>query len=273
MASQVAVGGSLLGAGAIGVGGAYLAGAFGGEEVLGSEPTVRVILHQDDGFNTDYTDNNFIGKKYSKYLVAPIGSKGAEGSKTNNREWWAWSYARWQKDSKPQDNDLSTEFKGGSKVGSAFSDASDSSTALNKVCEAVYKKNKSEITSSGTSPDNQAKLKRDLFKYCSILGEVKTISEVGKTYGNSTKGQVDANKKTFIAIKGNDKFWEERNKEFYATSGDKSNSSATEGSKFKTEPQTTTKPNVRDICEKAYESSTSDTTNYPVADVSKFCTL
>ncbi len=82
MASPAAVGGSLLGAGAIGVGSAYLAGAFEGSN--NSEPS-SLLLSKDSTFST-YTDSNVIGKIYGNYLVAPIGSQGEGTSATNNGE-------------------------------------------------------------------------------------------------------------------------------------------------------------------------------------------
>ncbi|GCE63069.1 hypothetical protein [Candidatus Mycoplasma haematohominis] len=277
MASPAAVGGGVLGAGAIGVGSAYLAGAFGGLDP--SEPT-RVLLSRDSKFNEGYGTGDKIGKDYGDYLVAPIGENGTGGTKTNNRDWWEWSYKRWHADSKSKSGDLSDEFKSSNQVSKAFSDItseSDSSKALNKVCEVVYKQQKSTITSTGSSPDNPARLKRDLFKYCSVLGEVKTISEVSEeTYTTaSTYGNLPENTKKFIAVTGNDKFWKVRNDEFYATSdiGEKNKSKASSGSKFETEPKTNSKPSVRDICREAYKSSSSNNTNYPSDDVNKFCTL
>ncbi|GCE63568.1 hypothetical protein MHSWG343_05650 [Candidatus Mycoplasma haematohominis] len=60
-------------------------------------------------------------------------------------------------------SDLSTEFK---TVASGY-DAS-SSTALNKVCEARYKEDKSKFPDSSTtdSNDNKHKLKRNVESFC-----------------------------------------------------------------------------------------------------------
>ncbi|WP_216082670.1 hypothetical protein [Candidatus Mycoplasma haematohominis] len=276
MASPTAIGGGALGAAAVGVGGAYLAGAFEG---LGSseaekEPAI-VLLSEDTTFSAENT--NLIGKLYGKYLVAPLGSKGDGDSKTDNRKWWEQSYKRWKEASQPTNNDLSNEFKSSNQVSKAFSDNAsepDSSKALNKVCETIYKKENSEITFEDAS-NNKTKLKNDLFKYCSILGEVKTIGEVsGESYDpNTNYGGDSTNVKKFIAVTGNDKFWEIRNKEFYADSGDKSNSQASESSKFKSESKKTSKPNIRDICKAAYGSAKTNNTDYPDAEINKFCVL
>ncbi|WP_216082644.1 hypothetical protein [Candidatus Mycoplasma haematohominis] len=260
MTPQAAVGGGLLGAGAIGVGSAYLAGAFGGLDP--SEPA-RVLLYKDSTLISDYETGSLIGKEYGNYLVSPIGSREEGGVTINNRDWWEWSYKRWQEDSGKRGDDFSDAFKGSDKVSKAFSN--DTSKALNKVCEAVYKQEKSKITST-------AKLKRDLFKYCSILGEVKTISEAGEVYNDNTKGKDGANSKKFIAVEGNDKFWKVRNDEFYAAEGDKSKSQAkTPSSKFKSDSEKNL--NVKDICWEAYKSLKSDSTNYPDTEINKFCVL
>ncbi|GCE63056.1 hypothetical protein MHSWG343_00340 [Candidatus Mycoplasma haematohominis] len=276
MASPAAVGGSLLGAGAIGVGSAYLAGAFEGSGSLEVEAEpANVLLSEDSTFST-YTTDSWIGKTYGRYLVAPIGSKAVGDATANNEKWWKWSYERWQKDFKLKKDSLSDEFKDESKVGSAFSAESSSTTALNKVCEVVYKKDKNTITPADRTPDNKIKLKNDLFKYCSILGEMKTISEVGESnYNNSTKGKDETNAKKLVSVIGNDKFWEIRNEEFYANdNGAKSKSKATGGSsKFKAKSAETPRPKIRDICGEAYNSQTSDTSEYPSGEVDIFCVL
>ncbi|WP_216082642.1 hypothetical protein [Candidatus Mycoplasma haematohominis] len=281
MASPAAIGGGALGAAAIGVGGAYLAGAFEGkgDSEVEVEPN-RVLLVNETDFSSVYSTADWIGKEYKNYLVAPIGSKGEGNLKTDNQKWWEWSYKRWQADSGKTDNDLSDEFKNKDKVSSDFSDSTATSNtspkALNKVCEAVYKQNKSTITTLESSPDNQSRLKRDLFKYCSVLGEVKTISEAKEAYGSNTKGKEDANVKKFVAVNGNDKFWQVRNEEFYTDGdGDKSKSKVTDNSsnEFKVKSSENSRSEIRVICKEAYESGTTDTQNYPSADVEKFCTL
>ncbi|GCE63061.1 hypothetical protein [Candidatus Mycoplasma haematohominis] len=276
MASPTAVGGGALGAAAIGVGGAYLAGAFGG---LDSSEPVRVLLSKDSTFDTEYKNTSNIGKEYGNYLVAPIGSREEEGVTKNNEAWWQWSYKRWKADSDKQNDNLSDEFKDSKKIDSAFSKSaatSDSPKALNKVCEDVYKKTKDSVIPAGSSTEDKTKLKNDLFKYCSILGELKTISEVvTETYvGANKKGADPTNSKKFMAATANNKFWEIRNKEFYAGGdGEKSKSKATGNSKFKNGLDGNPNSNVRDICAQAYESGTSDTADYPIADVERFCVL
>ncbi|GCE63065.1 hypothetical protein [Candidatus Mycoplasma haematohominis] len=277
MASPAAVGGSLLGAGAIGVGSAYLAGAFGGLDP--SEPN-RVLLSDYSQSSSAYTEGDKIGKAYKNYLVAPIGSKTTGGVTTNNEAWWKWSYKRWQADSGSRNNVLSTEFENDKKINSAFSSTIPSPTvspkALNQVCEDIYKQDKSSLIPVGNATENKTKLKNDLFKYCSILGEVKTISEVEDAdYGENTKGKDATNSKKFVAVKGNDKFWEIRNKEFYGDdSGEKSKSKSTVGtSKFKAKSVETPRPKIRDICEEAYRSGKDESTDYPSAEVNIFCVL
>ncbi|GCE63080.1 hypothetical protein MHSWG343_00580 [Candidatus Mycoplasma haematohominis] len=235
-------------------------------------------MSKDFKFAEVYTDVNWIGKNYGHYLVAPVGEKGTGAERTSNEAWWKWSYERRQQDSQNTNITLSDEFsKVGSKVSKAFSDSdteSDSSTALNKVCEVVYKKNKDFLSYEGNSSDSKTKLKNDLWKYCSILGEVKTIIEVGEKYDDNTRGKDDTNSKKFIAITGNDKFWEIRNEEFYKNSGDKSRSKTTgTSSKFKTDSADSKKLSIKDICKEAYKSKTSEDASYPSSEINIFCVL
>ncbi|GCE63066.1 hypothetical protein [Candidatus Mycoplasma haematohominis] len=278
MASPVAVGGGALGAAAVGVGGAYLAGAFegSGSSKVETEPEIVLLLNE---FNSSsvYATAGLIGKDYGHYLVAPIGSRGENDSKIDNQKWWKRSYERWQEDSKSANNSLSAEFKNG-QINSPFSSSaatSDSPKALNQVCEAVYKKNKSSLGYEANAADNPTKLKNDLFRYCSIFGELKTIGEVStETYANTKKGFDSAKIKIFIAVTGNDKFWEIRNKEFYAADGDKSKSNAKgNSSKFKEKSEANPNSKIRDICREAYESDKSDANNYPDDEISRFCVL
>ncbi|GCE63070.1 hypothetical protein MHSWG343_00480 [Candidatus Mycoplasma haematohominis] len=283
MASPVAVGGGVLGAAAVGVGGAYLAGAF--EGLGSSEVEIEqkiVLLSQNSEFKTEYGTDGKIGKDYGNYLVAPFGDTSASKDgqiKENNRKWWEQSYENWKRDSENSSQTLSEEFKDTSKVSKAFSDStdvSDSSTALNRVCKSIYVKEKSTITLNTGSTGNEVKLKRDLFKYCSILGEVKTISEAEEIYNTDTKGKEDANAKKFIAVNGNDKFWAKRNEEFndISNAGEKSRSKSTvTTSKFKTGLEGNLKSSVKDICQEAYKSSKDNQIDYPTAEVDIFCTL
>ncbi|GCE63077.1 hypothetical protein [Candidatus Mycoplasma haematohominis] len=288
MPSPAAVGGGALGAAAVGVGGAYLAGAFegSGSSKVESEPT-RVLLSGIDGFSQAYENANGVGKLYGKYLVAPYGSRGNGVSQNvtrpDNKDWWEWSYKRWKWDSEKIGDSLSIEFKDDKKINAAFSDSTTTSNAspkaLNQVCDDVYKGNQDSITPEENFSGNKTKLKNDLWKYCSILGEVKTIAEVSaETYDGTNKKGADAtNIKKFIAITGNDKFWEIRNQEFYATSnpGEKSRSKATsDSSKFKTDSDGTSKKNIRNICQEAYKFEKSNGTDYyPDAEISRFCVL
>ncbi|GCE63076.1 hypothetical protein MHSWG343_00540 [Candidatus Mycoplasma haematohominis] len=282
MPSPAAVVGGALGAGAIGVGSAYLAGAFGGSGSLEVEiePT-KVLLSADSKFNTDYSTNNLIGKDYGNYLVAPVGSTTTETAETNNKAWWDWSYKRWKRDFANPNSNLSEEFKDASKVGSAFSDASSSSAALNKVCEAVYKKAKTEITSEDT-PNNKAKLRNDLFKYCSIFGEsFKTISEVEEeksNYGSGNFGSDNTHSKTLIAVTGNDKFWAKRNEEFYSSTGNKKgDDSASKFFKKFYDENKTKKKNIRERCKEAYKKPSSTAASADespnLGEVTKFCAI
>ncbi|WP_216082617.1 hypothetical protein, partial [Candidatus Mycoplasma haematohominis] len=101
-----------------------------------------------------------------------------------------------------------------------------------------------------------------------------TISEAGENYDNK-KGGDSTNKKTFISATGNDKFWKIRNEEFYADGDGEKNKSKAKGasSKFKAESVEADKPEIRKICEEAYESTTEEGTSYPIADVNIFCVL
>ncbi|GCE63064.1 hypothetical protein [Candidatus Mycoplasma haematohominis] len=282
MASPAAVGGGLLGAGAIGVGSAYLAGAFEGSGSLEAEvEPVNVLLSSEANFSSSYATSGWIGKEYGHYLVSPIGSQTKEDATIDNKKWWEWSYKRWQKDFKSKKGSLSDEFKDDKKINSSFSETAPSEgtspKALNKVCEAVYQGTKDSITPEENFSGNKTKLKNDLFKYCSILGEVKTIGEAStKTYGATEKGGDSTKNKGFIAVTGNDKFWEIRNKEFYEglDSDKKSRSKAAgQSSKFKTDSEGNSKQNIRDICGAAYKSQTSEDESYPISEINIFCVL
>ncbi|GCE63058.1 hypothetical protein [Candidatus Mycoplasma haematohominis] len=284
MASPAAVGGGLLGAGAIGVGSAYLAGAFEGSDSLEVEAEpANVLLSSEANFSSGYATSGWIGKGYGHYLVSPIGSQTKGNVTIDNKKWWEWSYENWKRDLANSPGTLSEEFNGTNKVSKAFLDStsvSDSSTSLNKVCKFVYEQDKSKITPSANPAGNEVKLKNNLFKYCSILGEVKTISDVSKeTYGNDTNyGGNPENAKKFVAITGNDKFWNKRSEEFYSNKGSKRGDDDTSKffKKFYVDNKNE-KKNIRGRCEEAYRkqsSSTESTDASPsLAEITKFCAI
>ncbi|GCE63653.1 hypothetical protein MHSWG343_06530 [Candidatus Mycoplasma haematohominis] len=221
---------------------------------------------------------NTLGNLYGNYLVAPYGSRGKESTgdvtKSNNSDWWEWSYKRWEKDLK-KGSTLSDEFKDNQKINGAFSittPTSGTAKALNQVCEEVYGKQKEDITHDTGNP-NKKNLDHDLWKYCSFFtAKPKTISE---TYSNGSYGLTKKAELISVKDSSNSRFREARNKEFYASSGDKSGTNATSGV-FKTafDGRNKNKKHVREICSGAYSiTKTNNETSYPENDVVKFCSL
>ncbi|WP_216083537.1 hypothetical protein [Candidatus Mycoplasma haematohominis] len=264
-------GAAALGAGAVAIGGTgYGVYSYATHDPM---PTDYVVLA---GSGDNVADTNKIGNLYGNYLVAPFGNSG-----NNNQKWWEWSFRRWQEDSKVSNFPLSDDFSK-EKVVHAYKTSGETGDSneksLNKVCKSVFDKDKGDIDRNNDTGKTKEKLRNALWRYCSFFGEEpKTIQEVtGEDYGNNTNGK--ANETKYIGVKGNDKFWEARNKEFYATTGTKSGSSATANGVFKTEydKNTSKQPvkEIRDICEESYgKNPTSDSSTYPTDDITKFCTL
>ncbi|WP_216083710.1 hypothetical protein [Candidatus Mycoplasma haematohominis] len=261
-----------LGAGAVVIGGTgYGVYSYATHDPM---PTDYVVLMDS---NDKVTADTNIGGLYGNYLVAPYG-KDAKDNKT----WWEWSFRRWQEDFKKGLTFSSDFVVANVKYAHRNSTETDTSKgddkSLNKVCKNVFEKEKASIETTGSSATTNKILRDNLWKYCSFFGEEpKTIKEVtGEDYGNNTNGKASETK--YIGVKGNDKFWEARNKEFYADSGAKSGTGATNNGVFKTEH--TNKKNgqiskdIREICKEAYSAvTTTSNTQYPEADITKFCTL
>ncbi|GCE63475.1 hypothetical protein MHSWG343_04720 [Candidatus Mycoplasma haematohominis] len=263
-------GAAALGAGAVAIGGT----GYGVYSYITHDPmpTDYVVLA---GSGNDVTGTNQIGNLYGNYLVAPYG-KDAKDNKT----WWEWSFRRWQEDSKDSNFPLSDDFSKEKvvyayKASGATGDNNEKS--LNKVCKSVFDKDKGDIDRNNDTGKTKEKLRNALWRYCSFFGEEpKTIKEVtGEDYEDNTNGKTGEAK--YVGVKGNDKFWEARNKEFYEATGTRSGSSLTGSGVFKTEydKNTSKQPvkEIRDICEESYKATTSTTSQYPSTDMTKFCTL
>ncbi|GCE63516.1 hypothetical protein [Candidatus Mycoplasma haematohominis] len=256
----------------VGGGGYGISALFNGDVTPNYE-----ILKEDPKFSSDYSDANKVGKLYGNYLIAPYGSRGKENTgdttKSNNKDWWEWSYARWKKDFDDAAirSTLSDEFKDETKVKPAFSGTVVTGTGakpLNQVCEEVYKKQKTDVYHS--SDVKKASLWNDMWKYCSFFDTPLTIVE--KSAHRYTGNQYGAIKKSDLVSvedKNNSAFWDVRNSEFYAPNGDKSGTTVTTGI-FHTEKAKNT--HIKSICEDAYTKSSSDS-GYAEADVVKFCSL
>ncbi|WP_216083248.1 hypothetical protein [Candidatus Mycoplasma haematohominis] len=199
-------GAAALGAGAVIVGGT----GFGVYRHLSHDPMPEnyVVLAKS---SDKVSDTAHIGNVYGDYLIAPFGDNG-----NDNKEWWDWSYRRWQADSENKNITLSGNFDK-NVVKSSYrgkNETSGEEKSLNKICQTVYEKAKTEINKEANKPEKE-RLKNDLWKYCSVFGEApKTVSDIGtENYGTGTFGEDKKDK--LIGITGNDGFWKVKNKEFF----------------------------------------------------------
>ncbi|WP_216083337.1 hypothetical protein [Candidatus Mycoplasma haematohominis] len=267
------------------VGGGYGISAL----FTGGTPSFEV-LRKDPSFAQTYNDNDVIGKLYGNYLVAPYGSRGKtnteDTTKSNNKEWWEWSYKNWKADfdNTQTKGNLSSEFLDDKKVSSGFDVTSKTGSpkALNQVCEDVYKKNKTDITKLD-SDANKQKLHDDLWKYCSFLEKrPTTVEEYSKeSYGTGNEhGKTHKSKLVSIDDPSNKLFWEIRNEEFFGSKespfkGD--NLVASDDSLFKDlyDSPFESRGTIKDICQKAYSFTTAEKDGKKVKQESvlKFCSL
>ncbi|WP_216083548.1 hypothetical protein [Candidatus Mycoplasma haematohominis] len=114
---------------------------------------------------TKYTTTGKLGSEVSnqKLLVADVEV---------NMDWWNKRYA----DMKEQGNSSvklrdaeSQEFKAVTKGYGTTND--DSTKALNRVCDSVYQKNKTDFTGDTGETRTKANLKADVEKFCTLKGE------------------------------------------------------------------------------------------------------
>ncbi|WP_216083694.1 hypothetical protein [Candidatus Mycoplasma haematohominis] len=166
---------------------------------------------------------------------------------------------------------MSQEFEGSQKIDKAFSVeevTENKPKALNQVCEDVYKKEKTNINSN--SDENHKKLWNNLWKYCSFFGvELITVEKSTHRYTGNQYGETKKSDLVSVKDKNNNVFWDTRNSEFYADSGDKSGTTVITGI-FHTEKAKNT--HIKSICEDAYTKSSSDS-GYVQTDVVKFCSI
>ncbi|WP_216083698.1 hypothetical protein [Candidatus Mycoplasma haematohominis] len=242
-------------------------------------PVNFVVLSKD---STTVTEDTKIGNLYGDYLISPFGK-----DKNNNQKWWEWSFRRWKENIEKEGAILSSSF-GKNEIKSAYQPkdktTGDEEKSLNKICKKVYDQEKKDITKEASDSSNDKQnLKNDLWKYCSFFGETpKSIDEVEKGIykEDGTYGKTHATK--LVGIKGNDTFWETRNKEFF---GEKDQAGAGNGlnatndslfhklylSKNKGE-----QGNIRETCKEAYSLKATQEGNKPTAtkdNVFKFCAL
>ncbi|GCE63543.1 hypothetical protein [Candidatus Mycoplasma haematohominis] len=242
-----------------------------------SMPVNFVVLSKD---STTFDGDTKIGNLYGDYLISPFGK-----DKNNNQKWWEWSFRRWQEDEKGTKRTLSSSFAK-DKIKSGYQPESktteDEQKSLNKVCKNVYEKTKTDITKENSDSNNDKEnLRNDLWKYCSFFRETpKSIDEVeAKDYSVAdTYGKKYASK--LVGIKGNDTFWETRNKEFFEEVGKTSSIlDATNDSLFKKlfdSKGGENKGNIRETCKAAYFLKETKEDNKLAAtkdNVFKFCSL
>lgn len=281
-----------VGAGLVVLGGASL-GGYGIHSWMNGMPSYD-LLCQESGFTKkDYIADTKIGKKYSYFFVGTFGKTTSTElvEKEKNKKWWAWSYKNWKRDSEKEQTGnytLSESFaKGKVSVDYVSSQPSLSTNpkALNLVCEDIYKE---DVTTIEGLDDNSSKKKRDLFKYCSPMGqEPKTLSPDTSNYKTpDTHGASKTNRTKLVDPydSSNKVFWELRNKEFFGeySSDNKGTGHSVDdtNSVFKnlyTTKGTSRQGNIKNICKKAYDlketAETNDSERASSANVLKFCSL
>ncbi|GCE63572.1 hypothetical protein MHSWG343_05690 [Candidatus Mycoplasma haematohominis] len=279
---------------AVAVGGAVLLTAgttYGIYSAMDPMPSDFVVLSKDTNYSTTYSSSNDkVGELYGNYLISPYGlTSSSENSDKpkDNKDWWEWSYRRLKSDLKGK-NVFSTDFSN-SNIKHPYKTSgqtlNNGEKALNEICETVYGKTKTDIFKvTGDSDDNKENLRKDLFKYCSFFWEAPNT--IGETKGESYSGNTSYGKKyesKLIGTKGNDIFWETRNKEFFeggeGNKGIGKDLSADTDSLFHGLYSTKGKPdqgNIKETCKKAYalqEGSTGTTPKTTKGNVFKFCSL
>lgn len=228
------------------------------------------LLCQESNANSEHMAEGTIGKKYSYFLAGVYGVAGDRKGNKRNEIWWKLSYKAWKEDSK---TDLSPEF-GQGKISTPYAnyegpdkEAADTNKTLNLVCKKVYEKQATTI--EGPEQD-KVKLKRDLLKYCSPLGQAPvTISVAGTTDSYQDANSYGKDNPTKLVDPDNDTnklFWELKNLEFFGI-GSKTGIGANlkeENSLFKKFYEIKPKRNkqqesepkleqIKDICKKAYK--------------------
>ncbi|WP_216083257.1 hypothetical protein [Candidatus Mycoplasma haematohominis] len=230
--------------------------------------------------NGKHTDANNVGKKYENYLVDPFDA--------SNENWWNWAYRWWKYDFDNKTVNLSDEFENEDKIKYAFrpesANGSDDSKSLNKVCNSVYGKPKTDLTPTNNASDNQNKLNTDLWKYCSVLvrrpvtvagNNDESYSGIG-VYGNTQKDKLVSAKDS-----SNYLFWEIRNKEFFGENGNSGignglNDSDSLFKKLYDDKDKKDRGTIKDTCERAYSltaAGTSDEEKAQQVNVLKFCSF
>ncbi|GCE63804.1 hypothetical protein MHSWG343_08110 [Candidatus Mycoplasma haematohominis] len=249
---------------------------------------VVVVLSKTSNFDSTYSEDKHIGKRYGNYLVAPFGGV-IEGSKSENRGWWKRAYERWSNDSSVTTTSLSSEF-GKDNVKSGYKTEKEKGTnddkSLNKVCKSVYlKKQDDHLDPKANSTDNKHKLWNDLWKYCSVLEGVPEL--LNATTDNTTFLKKEEFKHKAVAVtyansKATDRFWEIRNDEFFGADGKNGLGHGISDSIFATlygkKSSRNENDTVKNICKEAYEReiSKAQEANKPKIkeeEIKKFCYL
>ncbi|GCE63483.1 hypothetical protein [Candidatus Mycoplasma haematohominis] len=161
MTPQAAAG---IGAGAVLAGGtgigAYMIATSSSNPVTLEEYLKREDLKENN--KTQYTGTTKLGSEEEnrKLLVADV---------KENESWWNDRFKKYKPENSGKlDVAESDEFKGVTKGYGA-----EATTALNKVCDAAYQKDKASFKDTGNtvnSDSTQSKSKRDVEKFCTLKG-------------------------------------------------------------------------------------------------------
>ncbi|GCE63795.1 hypothetical protein MHSWG343_08020 [Candidatus Mycoplasma haematohominis] len=215
-------------------------------------PTVLAEL---SNLNTVYSDAESFGRKNSLYLVDP----------DSNQWWWKEKYEAFKRDVTGDAKDkLGETFKDTTKVASSFGSEA---TALNTICKTAFTGKENALSSEDKKESN-------VWTYCSLL-EGKPILVSSSNYSDK-RGNSHKDKAVAIDVK-NDIFWNLRNDEFFGRRKEiYKGELATQNSKFRElfyKKKKEKDDTIKKVCEDAYESETSDNSNYPEADIKRFCYL
>ncbi|WP_216083589.1 hypothetical protein [Candidatus Mycoplasma haematohominis] len=238
-------------------------------------PEVSFLSKMDEAtFKKDYTNDKF-GKKYAKYLTDP----------NKNESWWKKKYDEVLKNEQEvkgengqvtNNNNLSSEFQKGA-VSKGF-DSKDTN-ALNKVCEAAFKKDLTDIKpSSGTNTDKD-KYRAGIWKYCTIFEkELLTVKDASNSssYDGSKLGKTEEDVLADTKSENNKIFWERKQQEFFFGGTDKKGigSKATADKAFgdlykKKDSKEKEVGALKGVCETVYDKEDNDLKN----EVILYCSL
>ncbi|GCE63660.1 hypothetical protein MHSWG343_06600 [Candidatus Mycoplasma haematohominis] len=256
-----------LGAVALVVGGGYA--LKGG---LDSWTPEHSFLYEMNEFEKTYAVGTF-GRIYGKYLIDP----------NKDQAWWNKQFKEvWKKDYEPKagtalDSNLSDEFKKDTKVDKAFGT---DEKALNRVCEAAYKKtSKDEIKPATDTDEPKKKYRAAIWKYCSIFEkELLTVKDGKDSVQDEKIGKAKETILASVKSENNNKFWSHRQKEFFYGGDSKegigrdANKEKAFGKLYKEKNSKSEKADaLKDTCKSVYSEASTDATLQ--TEAVKYCGL